>query len=404
MRKVRGKNGEAIIYTDRVEVEALDQVKLMLDNQITEAAQVRMMPDIHMGKGATIGTTIKLPEDRQRWKICPNVIGVDIGCSVSAVKIAEKDIDLEKLDQTVIKTIPTGFSVHAKSLDGAFVEGLNLRMVIHHSDRVSKSLGTLGGGNHFLELGKDEEGNHWFMAHTGSRNLGKQVAEFYQDLAERNFKGLSGTERKRVIQELKDQGRQHEISARIEALSKGAGKDTPDNGLEYLMAEQLDDYLHDMAAAQRFAQENHHHILTQVVEAMGWHEIDRFVSTHNFIDLDHGIIRKGATSAQAGERLIIPLNMRDGSLICVGKGNPHWNFSAPHGAGRKMSRRQAKESIQMQAFAEAMEGIYSSSINESTLDEAPFAYKDIQDIVGNISDTVDILHLVKPIWNHKGSN
>lgn len=368
MFKISGKNAEAKIFTDSVEEQALNQIYGMLNHPVTSNTQVAIMPDVHAGKGSTIGTTIRLSSHQEEWKVSPNVVGVDIGCGMMSYKIKEKNIDLKKLDETITRVIPAGFSVHKKSLNQELVEEI-LSQLSYEIDqkgqlRIEKSLGSLGGGNHFIELAKDENKDLWLTVHSGSRNLGVRTADTHQKLAEKT--SLSDN--------------------RI---------------LAYLEGDLLKDYIADMTLTQQFAHLNRKYMLNRITEAMDFTVIDEFDSIHNFIDVEQGIIRKGATSAQNGERLIIPLNMRDGSLICRGKGNEEWNFSAPHGAGRTMSRLAARQKIDFSIYEAQMKNVYSSSIRKSTIDEAPDAYKPYQSIVENIGDTVEILHHIKPIYNFK---
>lgn len=317
-----------------------------------------------------------MPEDRQAWKLSPNVVGVDIGCGMLSYQLEESlgKKDFKLLDQTIKAKIPSGKSVHQQSYRSAFdeeamdlIQDLQIPLKADSQDRLRRSIGTLGGGNHFIELTQDEEGLNWLTVHSGSRNLGVQVASHYQDLADQE-------------------------------------NPTEEKNLNYLTGPSLERYLDDMALAQAFAALNRQAMLDKIVESLGLTVLDRFDSVHNYIDLDRGIIRKGATSAQAGERLLIPLNMKEGSLIAVGKGNPDWNYSAPHGAGRRLSRSQARKQLKVNEFQQEMKGIYSSSVNSKTIDEAPAAYKDSSQILGEIDDTVTISHRLKPLYNFKSNH
>lgn len=411
MKIVKGKFAEAKIFTDIVEETALEQVKSMVDHEMTEGSQVRLMSDIHAGKGSTIGTTIKLPADFADWKVSPNVVGSDVGCAVLMYKLGDKNIDLSHLDEMITKVIPAGQRVHDRIKDKSFSKSLieDLTFEIKNKRRIYQSLGTLGGGNHFVELGKDEEGNFWLSVHSGSRGLGLQVAKHHQNVA---IKRLEESQEGQVdigklIRDLKEQGRHSEISAMLEKVkSERKPLNDANKTLATLKGEDLKAYLADMMLAQAYASKSRETMLNLIVKRMEFTVVDSFDSVHNFIEHDNfenGTIRKGATSAKKGERLVIPLNMLDGSIIAVGKGNADWNNSAPHGAGRLMSRTRAKAELNLDDFKKEMENIVSSSINESTLDEAPGAYKPAKEILKYITPTVDVLHVVKPVYNFKAS-
>lgn len=398
MFSVKGKFAEARIFTDLVEEQALSQIIEMLEQPITKNTRVAIMPDVHAGAGSTIGTTISLPENKQDWRVCPNVVGVDIGCGMMSYKLADKEIDLREIDEIVNKYIPSGFNIHHKPQNQKFTDNLieNLAFTVDNPERIGLSLGSLGGGNHFIEITTDEDGSFWLTVHSGSRNLGVQVAKHHQKEAERSMFDV-GVDK--IITELKAAGKEKDIERTIRearALSAGFNKE-----LSFLTGNKLEQYLNDLALAQKFAHLNRKTMLDIIVEKAGLTIIDEFDSIHNFIDIEEGVIRKGATSARKGERLIIPLNMRDGSLICVGKGNEEWNYSAPHGAGRMLSRSAAKKELDLDEFKSQMAGVYTTSVGESTLDEAPNAYKPMEAIIDNIGDTVDIIHHLKPVWNFK---
>ena len=400
MIELRGKNGTAKVFTDLIEDQAAGQIIEMLNSPITEGAQVRIMPDVHYGKGATIGTSIKLPEDRTDWKVSPNVVGVDIGCGMMSYKLKDFNMPLDEFDEIVNRVVPSGSNIHEIAPQPILTERILGDSEFLHDrateEHIAKSLGTLGGGNHFIELALDEDGDYWLTVHSGSRKLGVLTAKHHQKVADFSDKK---TDRVAVIADLKRQGREREIESVLTALKE---KESPVNKtLNYLEGASLEEYLTDMAIAQKFAEVNRRTMLDHIVLAAELTVIDSFDSVHNFIDIENGIIRKGATSARDGERLIIPLNMRDGSLICRGKGNDDWNNSAPHGAGRIMSRRKAKESVDYEDFKAAMEGVYSTSVVESTIDESPFAYKPIEAITENIRDTVEIEHWLTPVYNFK---
>ena len=359
------------------------------------------MPDIHAGKGSTIGTTIKQLGEPESWKVSPNIVGSDIGCGVMMWKLQDDFVDLEQLDKIIHEKIPNGFHHHLEGQDDEFVEELLKDLTINADlTPFKKSLGTLGGGNHFIELGKDECGNYWLSVHSGSRNLGGKVASYHQKQAIVNLKRKE-INIDSIISELKATGRHKEIQATIEKLKSAVPKITSEmEMMATLEGAHLQDYLLDMKLAQEFAKKSRETMLTIIVDALGLSVVHKFDSIHNFIDED-GTIRKGATSAKKGEELVIPLNMRDGSIIGIGKGNEDWNNSAPHGAGRLMSRTKAKNAITLEDFKNEMKEVYSSSIVESTLDEAPGAYKPAKEILEYIKPTVDVLHIVKPVYNFK---
>lgn len=411
---LQGKYNTATIYTHNIEETAIGQVIGMLNEVITENTTVAIMPDVHSGKGSTIGTTIKLPENKKDWKVCPNVVSVDIGCSMRAVKLKEQDINLEKLDNIINELIPAGQNIYDKAQAGTkqlykLLDGLSFPLEGEKLDRVIRSCGTLGGGNHYIELGTDSNNHHWLTVHTGSRALGVIVATHHQKIAQ----GLL-SENKKINQEIIDyltsNSRTTEIQSTlndynrnqiIPSYVKTKKRPVINPDLAYLDGKELDDYLNDIKIAQEYSTLSRQLILKRICDAMNFTIVDEFESMHNYIDINNGIIRKGATSAQAGERLIIPINMRDGSIFATGKGNLDWNFSAPHGAGRILSRSKAKELLSLDDYKETMSGIYTTSISESTLDEAPFAYKPINEILDAITDTVTVDEIVKPIYNFK---
>ena len=413
-----GKNNTAAVFTENIEESAIGQIIGMLNEPITENTTVAIMPDVHAGKGSTIGTTIKLPDNKNNWKVCPNVVGVDIGCSMRAIRVKPAQINLEELDKTVHKLVPSGHNVHTRSVCNnkelrKLLSGLSFKLENKRLSHILDSCGTLGGGNHYIELGTSPDGQHWLTVHSGSRGLGVIVARHHQAIAEANLENVS-TVSSEIVRYLTENGRQKDIQNELHQFKVTRHvpdyvpdyvniklQETKNKELAYLDGKELDDYLNDIAIAQQYSTISRQLMLYRIAEAMGWEIIDEFESMHNYIDIENGIIRKGATSAQNGERLIIPLNMRDGSIFATGKGNPDWNYSAPHGAGRIMSRSKAKEQISLEDYQETMTGIYTSSIGESTLDEAPFAYKEAQEIIDNIQDTVTVDRIVKPIYNFK---
>ena len=405
MFELEGKYNTCKVYTDNVDNETISQLTTLLNQASVKDSTIRIMSDTHAGKGCVIGTTMTLKD-----KVIPNLVGVDIGCGMSAVKLKEKRIDLPKLDSVIKKYVPSGFSIHDKPVcQDSPIE--DLRCAKHVGiDRAIKSLGTLGGGNHFIEVDKDLDDNLWLVVHTGSRHLGIEVCDYYQNLGysklkEKSAGGSLNELSKNLIAKLKLEGKDKEISKELTKLKnqyKNTHIEVPQT-LAYVEGSDFDDYIHDMKLTQDHADTNRRTIIKQIIKNMKLHVIDEFSTIHNYIDCDKMILRKGAVSADIGRRLIIPMNMRDGSLICVGKGNKDWNYSAPHGAGRIMSRSQAKDKISMTEFKESMKGIYSTSVCSSTIDESPMVYKPMQEIINNIKDTVEILDIIKPIYNFKAS-
>ena len=395
MIELQGKYDTAKVFTDNVEQQAISQIINLLNQEFVTGSKIRIMPDTHYGAGCTIGTTMTITD-----KIVPNLVGVDIGCGMETVILENDRVELQKLDKVIHANIPSGFDTRDKQHH--YMDDINLkelRCAKHvNLERAELSMGTLGGGNHFIELDKDDDGRLYLVVHSGSRNLGKQVAEYYQDAAVKSLKDRS-KQINALIAELKKQGRQTEIEAEVKKL----GVRKVDRSLAFCEGDLFDDYLHDMAIVQRYAELNRRAIVREIVKHMKFKTADSFTTVHNYIDLDSMILRKGAISAKAGERVLIPINMRDGSLICVGKGNPDWNCSAPHGAGRLMSRSAAKQSFTLTQFEKSMEGIYSSTVNKSTIDEAPMAYKPMEEIVGNIGDTAEIVTTIKPLYNFKAA-
>ena len=398
MNKIQGKFNEAIVYSSTIESSAEDQLRKICDMEVYRNAKIRIMPDVHAGAGCTIGTTMTISD-----AITPNMVGVDIGCGMETVMIREKAIDFEMLDQIIRNNIPCGMNIRNDiHPDAELTDVFSLRCIsdASHLEKELRAIGSLGGGNHFIEVDKDEEGNLYIVIHSGSRHLGKEVAEIYQDKAYRQTKGISEEEIRKVIDDLKSQGRQKEIADTIAKIKNEANSNLPKD-LCYVKGELFDDYIHDMKIMQEFADINRKTMMKIIIEEMGLTVVDQFTTIHNYIDTDNMILRKGSVSAQKAERLLIPINMRDGSLICVGKGNEEWNCSAPHGAGRIMSRREAFRSLSVEEFAKEMEGIYTTTANVRTLDESPMAYKDLSEIVENISPTADIIRSIRPVYNFK---
>lgn len=394
------------IFTDNIEPEALNQVYTLIKQPAFSDCKVRIMPDVHAGKGCVIGFTADLGD-----KVIPNIVGVDIGCGMLCCEIGKIDIDYEKLDTVIRENIPAGRAVREEKVPFDQIEELHCKDQLKNMDWLKSSLGSLGGGNHFIEVDEDADGAKYLVIHTGSRNLGKQVAEIYQQMAIDDMQGADKLKEKseRLIADYKAAGRQKDIQRGIAELKR---KWQPDKlnipkELCYLTGKHREMYLHDMKICQEFARINRRAIQHIIFYYMGWtfsrSTMERFHTVHNYIDHDTNIVRKGAISAKAGEKVLIPINMRDGCIIGIGKGNEDWNCSAPHGAGRIMSRSKAKENVSLEEYRESMKGIYTTSVSQSTIDESPMAYKPMQEIVENIKDTVDILKIIKPVYNFKAS-
>jgi len=395
MIELRGKYNTAKVFTDNIEREAISQIINLLNQEFVCGSQIRIMPDTHAGAGCTIGTTMTITN-----KVVPNLVGVDIGCGMETVLLKNTHIELQKLDKVIHEHIPAGFSVRGKA--HPFMDEINLAELRCadnvNLNRAELSMGTLGGGNHFIELDRDDDGRIYLVVHSGSRNLGKQVAEYYQKAAAKDL-DKRRKDGSKLVAELKAQGRESEIETELrkrEFLKV-------DKNLAFAEGRLFDDYIHDMEVTQHYALLNRRAIVREIVKQMKFKVEDSFTTIHNYIEHGTMILRKGAISAKDGERVLIPINMRDGSLICIGKGNPDWNYSAPHGAGRLMSRSAAKQSVTLSQFKKSMEGIFSSTVNQSTLDESPFAYKPLDEIVNNITDTAEIIKIIKPVYNFKAA-
>ena len=397
MIELKGKYNEAKIFTDTADDASIAQVILLLNQEFAAGSQIRLMPDIHAGAGCTIGTTMTITD-----KVVPNLVGVDIGCGIEVVRLWEKHIELQKLDELIYAKIPSGFSIREdihRYYEKCRLGELYCKNVVN-MNRAEKSLGTLGGGNHFIEADKDEDGNIYLVVHSGSRHLGLEVANHYQEEGYRMLNGSSKADQEKLIKDLKSQGREKEIQKSVRSLKNTVRTHIPKQ-LAYVSGELFGQYIHDMKIVQEFAMYNRQAMMDELVKGMGIHVAEQFTTIHNYIDTDAMILRKGAVSAKKGEKLIIPINMRDGSLICIGKGNNDWNQSAPHGAGRLMSRSKAKALFTVNEFEHQMEGIYTTSVNQDTLDECPMAYKNMTDIVENIVDTAEIYKVIQPIYNFK---
>ena len=399
--EIKGKVNTAICYAKVVEDEAIEQIRRMCDYPMTEGSKIRIMPDVHSGKGCTIGTTMTVED-----KVVPNVVGVDIGCGMYTVELKERDIDFLQVDAEA-HYIPSGKSVWDGRKEKFDLTGLKCYRELKDTGRLGRSLGTLGGGNHFIEIDESADGTKYLVIHSGSRSLGKQVAEIYQKLAINLQRGYGDylERRDEIIRTYKEQGRKEEIQAALKQLKWEVFEgDTPmPDDLCYLSGKYLEDYLHDVEICQAFARRSRELMAEILCERAGLTPGDSFHTIHNYIDTEEMILRKGSIAAHEGEKVLIPINMRDGSVIAIGKGNPEWNYSAPHGAGRLMSRTKAKETISMEDYKKAMEGIFTTSVNEFTLDEAPMAYKSLEDIIDVIAESVDVVEVIKPVYNFKAT-
>ena len=402
MFEIKGKMNTAICYAKVVEDEAIEQIRRICDYALTEGSRIRIMPDVHSGKGCTIGTTMTIID-----KACPNIVGVDIGCGMYTLKLTAKELDFERIDEAC-HFIPSGMNTWEGRMERFDLTGLRCFRSLRDSKRLERSLGTLGGGNHFIEVDKASDGTYYLVIHSGSRNLGKQVAEIYQQLAIDLHAGKEEYFQKRdeIIRTYKEEGRRAEIQTALEELKNDFEEKAlliPED-ICWLYGTFLEDYLHDVEICQRFAKRSREIMAEVILERTGMQALEGFHTIHNYIDTEEKILRKGAIAAHEGEKVLIPINMRDGSVLAVGKGNPEWNYSAPHGAGRIMSRTKAKETLDMETYKTAMEGIYTTSVNEKTLDEAPMAYKSLEDIIDVIKESVDVIDVMKPVYNFKAAD
>ena len=402
MIEIKGTVNTAICYAKVVEEEAIEQIRRMCSYGLTEGSKVRIMPDVHSGKGCTIGTTMTVA-----GKACPNVVGVDIGCGMYTVRLGDKDMDFEKIDE-VCHFIPSAMNVWEGRIEHFDLTALRCFRSLKDSKRLERSLGTLGGGNHFIEVDRASDGTFYLVIHSGSRNLGKQAAEIYQQLAIDIHSGKEDYFRRRdeIISAYKAEGRRSEIQSALKSLAKeyDAKVSKYPEDLCWLYGSFLEDYLHDVEICQQFARRSREKMAEIILERTGMTAVDAFHTIHNYIDTNEMILRKGAIAAHQGEKVLIPINMRDGSVIAVGRGNPEWNYSAPHGAGRIMSRTKAKTVLDLETYKASMEGIYTTSVSEQTIDEAPMAYKSLDDIIDVIRDSVDILDIMRPVFNFKASD
>ena len=401
MIELQGKFNTAKVFTDNADDVTISQVIGMLNEEFTAGSNIRIMPDTHAGAGSVIGTTMTIKD-----KVVPNLVGVDIGCGMATLTLGKIDIDFKELDSYIRANVPHGFNVHDEEKQFPLLEELKCKARID-MNRALRSIGTLGGGNHFIEVGVDSNDNKYLVIHSGSRYLGLQVAKYYQELA---FNKLSDNaeDKEALIQKLKAEGREKDIQRELKKIKpKKVNKD-----LAYLEGQDLMNYLHDMDIAQKYAILNRAEIVGSILKHLkregmgniGFNATHNYFNTiHNYIDIGDMMLRKGAISAKAGERVLIPINMRDGSILARGKGNPDWNYSAPHGAGRLFSRGKAKETFKLEEFKMTMEeaSIYTTSVSESTLDECPMAYKPMTEIIENTKDTIEIIDIIRPLYNFK---
>ena len=397
MLEIKGKVSTAICYAKVIEEEAVEEIRRMCDYEFTAGSRIRIMPDVHAGKGCTIGTTMTIAD-----KAVPNVVGVDIGCGMYTVDLGRAEIDMKEMDAAA-HFIPSGYDVWEGRQERFDLTALRCYRELRDTRRLERSLGTLGGGNHFIEIDLAADGTKSLIIHSGSRNLGKQVAELYQRLAVDLNTGKEEYFAKRdaLIAEYKASGRRAEIDGALKELRWNKRRGTIPEDLCFVYGKYLDDYLRDVEICQRFARRNRERMAEIIVGRLGLEAGAAFHTVHNYIDTGEMILRKGAIAAHKGEKVLIPINMRDGSVLAIGKGNPEWNDSAPHGAGRTMSRTAAKARLDMDEYRREMAGVYTTSVSESTLDEAPMAYKSLDDIVGAIRESVDVVEVLKPIYNFK---
>lgn len=419
---IKGQYADAKAVYSSLENEAFKQIVEMCDSKASEGSRIRIMPDVHAGKGCPIGTTMTI-----RNKVVPSWVGYDIGCGMYTVCLGKKEIDLKRVDE-ICHQIPSGFNVWEYQIAPFDFKELRCYDQLKNIEYLERSLGTLGGGNHFIEIDKGSDGNQYLVIHSGSRNLGKQVAEIYMKKAEEETKHVGyykdatdatgalvkrfwvskfdfEAQKNEIIRSLKEQGRQKEISTELKKLSEKRKAMTPSNpSLLPVTGKNFDDYMHDIFICQKFAKLNREYIAKRIIENASLEPEYCFHTVHNYIDPEDMIMRKGAIAAKENHTVLIPINMRDGSILAKGKGNPDWNYSAPHGAGRIMSRKQARQHLSIYEFSKQMEGVYTTSVNPNTLDEAPMAYRSLKDIIDLIGDTVEVIDVIKPIYNFKASD
>lgn len=403
--QITGRYSTAVVYTDIIDEAAQSQLKTLCDQPFVEGCRIRIMPDVHAGTGCVIGFTADLGQ-----LVIPSIVGVDIGCGMLTVELGKETVDCAKLDQVIRTFVPAGQTIHnSPAAEFPQLRELYCYKSLVNIPRIENSVGTLGGGNHFIEVDVDDQGIHYLVIHTGSRNLGKQVADHYRDLAYDVLYGKINEEeqRRELIARYKAAGRTSELEQALIQFKTEVQESTLPKSLCYLTGANREAYLHDMKICQEFAARNRQVIADLILKnllGVTLADLPHFETIHNYIDHETNIIRKGAVSAKLGETLLIPINMRDGSLLCVGKGNPEWNCSAPHGAGRLFSRGAARERFTVEAFANEMSGIYTTSVGSSTLDECPMAYKPMESIVENVAPTVEILKVIRPVYNFKAGS
>jgi RNA-splicing ligase RtcB len=404
MIEITGKYNTAKVFTSSLDKNSREQIENLCNQAFVTGSIIRLMPDVHAGIGCTVGTTMTIGKE-----IVPYLVGVDIGCGMETVVFRAdsphaKDFDPVRIDEIIHAHIPSGMDI--RETEHEFIKTINLENI--HCPKINqlrarKSMGTLGGGNHFIEANKDDEKNLYIVIHSGSRHLGKEIAEYYQEEAWCQINKRSDKDISELIVKMKNEGRENEIQNVLKKIKNQVITNIPKE-LAYVSGELFDAYINDMKITQHFALANRKAMMSVIFQELKIPEdavYERFSTIHNYIDMGSMILRKGAVSAKAGEKLLIPINMRDGSLICEGLGNKDWNYSAPHGAGRVMSRAKAFDTLKMEDYEEAMKGIYSTSVNRETIDESPMAYKNMDDIVANIEPTVKILKKIKPVYNYK---
>ena len=399
MIEIQGQYNTAKCFTDNLEEAAARQIRSVCDQPAFAGCKLRIMPDVHAGMGCTIGTTMTI-----RDKIVPGMVGVDIGCGMETVKLAEKEIDFAALDALIRAEIPAGRDVRQRHHPLNYEIDLNeLRCSPYvNLARARLSLGTLGGGNHFIEVDRNDAGELYLVVHSGSRHLGLEVCNYYQDQGRFAMWGGARYQLDQKIAEYKAAGRHREIQSMLKEMKKEHKISVPKE-LTWVEGQLFNDYIHDMRIIQRFAVLNRKAMTDVILTGLSLTRVEEFTTIHNYIDTESMILRKGSVSAKAGEKLLIPINMRDGSLICVGKGNEDWNCSAPHGAGRLMSRKQAAATLSMDEYRSEMEGIYTTCVVEDTIDESPMAYKSLDEIVSQIGPTAEIVERIRPVYNFKAA-
>lgn len=399
MITIKGTCNEALVYTDNLDTATTGQLEAVCNASYLAECKIRVMPDVHAGKGCTIGTTMTIHD-----KVVPNMVGVDIGCGMETVKLKDKRIDFTKLDSVIRKYIPCGSAIREAGREHSFASQIDLtqlRFGKQGYDRAYRSIGTLGGGNHFIEVDKDEEGNLYLVIHSGSRHLGVEVAEYYQEAGYEHLAGADKASLQQLIDELKAENREQEIASAIKERKAAIRDQVIPQAMAYVSGKLFDDYIHDMKITQEFAMLNRKAMAQTIIKQMKLKTVDEFTTVHNYIDTEAMILRKGAVAARKGQQILIPINMRDGSLICMGKGNDDWNQSAPHGAGRLMSRKEARNFIPVKAYKESMQGIFTTCVSKNTVDEAPMAYKSMDDILKHIEPTAEVVKIIKPVFNFK---